>query len=203
MTSSQPCLVSMVHKDSCLFLKSVITCAKKHAYHFCKHDFPSFEWLAVQMWIFRKNSNKRTKSNSYIKHFYNCPKTVHVGLHSVGTYHKKFGWQNKKIKIYLTLGKACSAECRTGLPSARTRLSTKIMTVSFRRWLTTLCRESSFAECWALDKGVFAECFSVPGVLLSVNVVVTESRTLPSAALDKDFFVEYPTKNTRQRARFR
>jgi hypothetical protein len=36
---------------------------------------------------------------------------VHVGLHSVGTYHKKFGGQNKKIKIYFaecpqkTLGK--------------------------------------------------------------------------------------------------
>jgi hypothetical protein len=29
---------------------------------------------------------------------------VHVGLHSVGTYHKKFGGQNKKIKI-------CFAEC--------------------------------------------------------------------------------------------
>jgi hypothetical protein len=22
---------------------------------------------------------------------------VHLGLHNVGTYHKKFGWQNKKI----------------------------------------------------------------------------------------------------------
>jgi hypothetical protein len=29
---------------------------------------------------------------------------VHVGLHSVGAYHKKFGGQNKKIKI-------CFAEC--------------------------------------------------------------------------------------------
>jgi hypothetical protein len=29
---------------------------------------------------------------------------VHVGLHSVGTYHKKFGGQNKKIKI-------CFAKC--------------------------------------------------------------------------------------------
>jgi hypothetical protein len=25
---------------------------------------------------------------------------VYVGLHSVETYHKKFGWQIKKIKIY-------------------------------------------------------------------------------------------------------
>jgi hypothetical protein len=49
-----------------------------------------------------------------------------------------------------------------------------------------------------LDKEVFAECLSIPSVLLSINVVVTESRTLPSAALDKKFFVECPTKNTWQ-----
>jgi hypothetical protein len=43
---------------------------------------------------------------------------IHVGLHSVETYHKKFGRQNKKIKIYfvecleMTLGKEASfAEC--------------------------------------------------------------------------------------------
>jgi hypothetical protein len=38
----------------------------------------------------------------------------------------------------------------------------------------------------------------VPRILLSVNVVVTESRTLSSAALGKDVFVERPTKSTRQ-----
>jgi hypothetical protein len=43
---------------------------------------------------------------------------IHVGLHSVGTYHKNFGRQNKKIKIYFaeclekTLGKALFAECQ-------------------------------------------------------------------------------------------
>jgi hypothetical protein len=43
---------------------------------------------------------------------------VHVGLYSVGTYHKKFGWENKKIKMYfaecqeMTLGKAAFAECQ-------------------------------------------------------------------------------------------
>jgi hypothetical protein len=43
---------------------------------------------------------------------------VHVGLHSVGTYHKKFGWENKKIKIYfaecpeMTLGKEAFVECQ-------------------------------------------------------------------------------------------
>ena len=31
---------------------------------------------------------------------------VHVGLHSVGTYHKKFGWEKKKIKIYFVECKA-------------------------------------------------------------------------------------------------
>jgi hypothetical protein len=45
---------------------------------------------------------------------------IHVGLHSVGTYHKKFGRQNKKIKIYfaecleMTLGKDFFAECPLG-----------------------------------------------------------------------------------------
>jgi hypothetical protein len=43
---------------------------------------------------------------------------VHVGLRSVGTYHKKFGWQKRKIKIYfaecpeITLDKASSTECQ-------------------------------------------------------------------------------------------
>ena len=57
------------------------------------HGFPSFEWPAVQMWFFRRNSNKRTKSNSSKKHFYNCTKMVLVGLNNVGTHHKKFGCQ--------------------------------------------------------------------------------------------------------------
>jgi hypothetical protein len=43
----------------------------------------------------------------------------HVSLHSVETYHKNFGWENKKIKIYfvecpsVTLGKAYFVECWT------------------------------------------------------------------------------------------
>jgi hypothetical protein len=38
----------------------------------------------------------------------------HIGLHSVETYHKNFGWEKKKIKIYfaecpiMTLGKVAS-----------------------------------------------------------------------------------------------
>jgi hypothetical protein len=38
----------------------------------------------------------------------------------------------------------------------------------------------------------------VPRVLLSVNVVVTDSKTLSSATLGKDFFAECPIKNIRQ-----
>jgi hypothetical protein len=39
MASSRPCLVSMVLEVSSPLLKSVITCAKYHAYHFCMHVF--------------------------------------------------------------------------------------------------------------------------------------------------------------------
>jgi hypothetical protein len=67
------------------------------------HGFPSFEWPTVQIWIFRINANKQTKSTRYWKHSYNCPQMVHVGLHSVGTNHKKFGGQ--KIQMYF-------AECQ-------------------------------------------------------------------------------------------
>jgi hypothetical protein len=76
MASSRSFLVSMVLQDSGLLLKSIITCVTYHGYHFCIHGFPCFEWLAVQIWIFRKNLIKRTKSNSYSKQFYNCVKMV-------------------------------------------------------------------------------------------------------------------------------
>jgi hypothetical protein len=82
------------------------------------------------------------------------------------------------------------------LSSAKTLLSAKITAVRFRRRLTVLCREPRFAECLALGKGIFAECVPVPRVLLSANTVITESRTLPSAALDK-------APSTRQRPGFR
>jgi hypothetical protein len=38
----------------------------------------------------------------------------------------------------------------------------------------------------------------MPSVLLLVNVVVTDSRIVPSVALDKDLFVECLTKSNRQ-----
>jgi hypothetical protein len=56
----------------------------------------------------------------------------------------------------------------------------------------------AFAKCLALGKEDFVECVSVSRVLLSVNAIVTESRTLSSAALDKVFFAECSTKSTRQ-----
>jgi hypothetical protein len=93
----------------------------------------------------------------------------------------------------LTLGKEAS------LPSANARRSAKITAVSYRWLLTALCRGPPFAECLALGKDFFVECIYVPRVLLSVNAVVTESRTLPSArqkALGK-------VPSTRQRAGFR
>ena len=40
---------------------------------------------------------RRTKSNSYSKHFDNCEKTEHVGLYTVRTHHKKFGRKKKQI----------------------------------------------------------------------------------------------------------
>jgi hypothetical protein len=49
-----------------------------------------------------------------------------------------------------------------------------------------------------LGKG-FAECRPVPSVQHSIKGLFAESLTLPSAALGKAFFVECPTKGTRQR----
>jgi hypothetical protein len=44
---------------------------------------------------------------------------VHVGLHSVGTYHKKFGDQNKKNKNMLCRVSTEDTRQRLSLPSAR------------------------------------------------------------------------------------
>jgi hypothetical protein len=130
----------------------------------------------------------------------------HVSLHSVGTYHKNFGWKKKKYLLSIqgwhstnhgllsarleTLGKVAS------LPSAKARQSAKITSASYRRLLTALYRASLFAECLAFGQVVCAECLPVPRVLLLVKVVVTKSRTLSRAALSKDFFAESQTKST-------
>jgi hypothetical protein len=154
---------------------------------------------------------------------------IHVGLHSVGTYHKKFGRQNLKNKNML---------CRVSREDTRQRVlcrvsniwhSTKklfcqvsniwhsakklfcrVPTLGPRQRLTTFSfmtatddplPSATFAECLTLGKHVFAESSHVPSVLHSVNQLVTESRNSPSAALGKAVFVECPTKGTRQSVR--
>jgi hypothetical protein len=77
----------------------------------------------------------------------------------------------------------------------------KVTGVNFKRRLTTLCREPSFAERQTLGKEIFVECIPVTRVLLSANTIFTESKTLSSAGLGKGFFAECPTKSTRQIAK--
>jgi hypothetical protein len=56
---------------------------------------------------------------------------------------------------------------------------------------------ASIRRVFDTRKDFFAECISVPRVLLSVNAVVTESKTSPSAALSKDVFAECGTRQRR------
>jgi hypothetical protein len=137
---------------------------------------------------FPKNSNKQTKSTSYCKHCYNCSKMVHVGLHSVGTYHKKFGGQNIKNKNMV---------CRVSIEDTRQNLLCPVL--GSRQRVTTVSIRT--AADGPLSSAFFAECGPVPSVLHSVKRLVIESRTLPSAALGKALFAECPTKGTRQRVR--
>jgi hypothetical protein len=140
---------------------------------------------------------------------------IHVGLHSVGTYHKKFGRQNQKNKNIL---------CRVSREDTRQRVLCRVPT-SWHSTKKTLCRvpthgsrqrltavssgtaadgplpSAAFTECLTLGKRVFAEWGPVPSVQHSVKRLVAESLTLPSAALGKAFFAECPTKGTRQRGR--
>jgi hypothetical protein len=118
------------------------------------HGFPSFEWLAVQMWIFEAIQIKELNLIVIQNTFIIAPKMVHVGLHSVGTYHKKFGWQKRKNKnilcrvsrnntrqsfLYQVSAGWHSAKnplCRVPTLGPRQRLTV----VSFRRLLTAICR---------------------------------------------------------------
>jgi hypothetical protein len=98
----------------------------------------------------------------------------HLSLHSVRTYHKKFGWEKEKIKYILpsvqgwhsakhalpsvirrTFGKEAF------LPNAKAWRSVKMTAIRFRRLLTVLCRALPFVECLALGKYFFAECIYV------------------------------------------
>jgi hypothetical protein len=87
--------------------------------------------------------------------------------------------------------------CQVPTLGPRQRLSA----VSFRTAADGPLPRATFAECLPLGKLVFTECIYVPSVLHSVNGIVTECRTLSSAALGKEVFVECPTKSTRQRVR--
>jgi hypothetical protein len=162
------------------------------------HGFPSFEWPAVQIWIFRRNSNKRTKSTNDSKLCYNCLQMIHVGIHSVGTYHKKFGRQNLKNKsILCRVPYIWHSTKKTLLSSANPGTRQRLTTVSFGTAADGPLPSASFAECLTLGKRVFAEWRPVPSVQHSVKRLVAESLTLPSAALGKAFFAECPTKGTR------
>jgi hypothetical protein len=140
---------------------------------------------------------------------------IHVGIHSVGTYHKKFGRQNQKNKNIL---------CRVSREDTRQRVLCRVPTI-WHSAKKTLCRvptlgsrqrlttvssgtaadgplpSATFAECFTLGKRVFDEWGLVPSVQHSVKRLVAESLTLPSAALGKAFFAECPTKGTPQRGR--
>jgi hypothetical protein len=95
---------------------------------------------------------------------------------------------------YLALSKKAS------LSSADLGARQRLTAVSFRTAADGPLPRAAFAERLPLDKRVFAESFSVPSVMHSINQLVTESRTLPSVALGKACFAECPRKSTRQRS---
>jgi hypothetical protein len=138
---------------------------------------------------------------------------IHVGLHSVGTYHKKFGRQNQKNKNILCRVSRADTRQRQLCRVLAVRHSTKkplcrvpdfgsrqrLTAVSFGTAVDSHLPRAPFVECLTLGKLVFAECRTVPSVQHSVKGLCVESLTLPSAALGKAFFAECPTKCTRQR----
>ena len=171
------------------------------------HGFPSFEWPAVQIWIFRRISNKRTKSTNDWKLCYNCPQMIHVGLHSVGTYHKKFGRQNQKNKnILCWVSKEDTRQsvlCRVpNIWHSAKKTLCRVPTLGSRQRLTAVSfgtatdgplPSATFAECFG--KRVFVEWGPMPSVQHSVKRLVAESQTLPSVALvpDKRHSAKRPT----------
>jgi hypothetical protein len=138
---------------------------------------------------------------------------IHVGLHSVGTYHKKFGRQNKINKNILCrvfrddTRQSLLGRVPTTWHSAKKTLC-RVPTVGSRQRLTAVnfwtaadgpLPRAPFTECLTLGKGVFAEWGPVPSVQHSVKRLFAESLTLPRAALGKAVFAECSTKGTRQR----
>jgi hypothetical protein len=98
---------------------------------------------------------------------------THVGLHSVGTYHKKFGRQNKKIKIYLaeclmkTLGKDSFAECQLG--GTRPRIGKEYFKIKKK-----LCRVP--------DHGHSAKHAYIPTTALSSSLSLSHSLSTAAVA---------------------
>jgi hypothetical protein len=72
---------------------------------------------------------------------------VHVGLYSVGTYHKNFGWENLKNKNVL---------CRVSRNDTRQSSLAECQLVDTRQRIVKVYLPS--AAQWALGKGDFAEC---------------------------------------------
>jgi hypothetical protein len=73
-----------------------------------------------------------------------------------------------------------------------TRHSANNHGVTYRYFLAPVCRVSSFAECTALGKMFFAECFPLPSVRHSVKDEFTVCLYLPSAALGKQSLCRVP-----------
>jgi hypothetical protein len=84
---------------------------------------------------------------------------IHVGLHSVGTYHKKFGRQNQKNKNILCRVPTIWHSAKKTLYRVPTHGSRQRLTaVSFGTAADGPLPSAAFAECLTLGKRVFAEC---------------------------------------------
>ena len=126
---------------------------------------------------------------------------VHVGLHSVGTCHKKFGCKNKKIKICFaecqkkTLGKQGFAECQPR--DTRHRFSenpkSRLCRVPVRRHSANTSLSS--ARSGTLGKGSFAECRRGD---TRQRLTYTSLPSATHGALDKAYFAECQPADTRQ-----
>jgi hypothetical protein len=95
------------------------------------------------------------------------PQMIHVGVHSVGTYHKKFERQNLKNKNIL---------CRVSGEDTRQSVLCRVPTLGSRQRLTAVSfgtatdgplPSATFAECFG--KRVFVEWGPVPSVQHSVK----------------------------------
>jgi hypothetical protein len=100
---------------------------------------------------------------------------VHVGLYNVGTYHKNFGWQNKKNKNVLCRVSKEDTRQRLSLPSASPAAFGKNNKLRFCR--VPVSRHS--AKC----------------ILKFLKSALPSARDL---ALGKDGFAECQVRGTRQ-----